>query len=122
MQTDLEFRMLADDATNPSQVHIMYIDDGTTDSISIGYGSDNTIIDYIPAEYAIGCRHYSGHYLTACGTGSLPAQDALSGKLIFTGVNFQPLDGTAWNDEYYSRLRFTWSLTSYDVYALVGHC
>ena len=114
--------MLADDATNPSQVSIMYVNDGTTDNISIGHGRDNTIIDYIPAEYAIRCRHHTGHYSTACGTGNLPAQDALSGKLIFTGVNFHPLDGTAHNDQYYNRLRFTWSLTSYDVYALVDYC
>ena len=122
VETDLQFKMLANNAVNPSQVYVMYVNDGITDSICIGNGMDYTVIDYIPAEYAILCKHNTGHHSTACGTGNLPAQDALSGKLIFTGVSFNPLDGTAHNDQHHIRLTFTWSLTSYDVYALVGYC
>ena len=121
VETDLISLLRANDASNPSTMYVVYINDGSSDAFTIGWGYDYTGISYVREENALRCI-YDGIDDSACGSGNLPAVGALTEELLITEVNLRPQDGSAFNDQYYFRLRFTWSLTSYLVYAQMGNC
>ena len=118
--TDLVSVLRADNSNNPSTVYVMYINDGSSDAYTIGYGQDYTHMSYVQEENALKCSDGGGGS-SACGSGNLPAVDALTEPLIITGIDLRPQDGSAYGNEYYERLRFTWSLTSYLVHAQMGN-
>ncbi|CAH1802435.1 unnamed protein product [Owenia fusiformis] len=117
IESDLQFRLQADDSTNPSFLKVSSVDSPCSmDVIEMGYGSDHTNLSFTPNTFdRIRCVGNNGN---KCGLLNKPPRDGDTSPIFIWQVCFKPTsipDGASASGGQWARNKFTWAGTKYVV-------
>ncbi|CAH1797849.1 unnamed protein product [Owenia fusiformis] len=123
VDTDLDFRLKADNSFNPSYITVSGLGSPVSSyDIKMNAGNDNTLLGYDTMR--VSCATIS-HSSTSCGLNNKPANESSTSPLFIWGGRFSPTDvnlgASALNDNW-SRNMFTWNVTKYVVKQKVASC
>ncbi|XP_038061158.1 uncharacterized protein LOC119731931 [Patiria miniata] len=92
IRTDVTFSVQADDSTNPSTVHALYLPSLQTVSINIPMdtNNDNTELRFNEEGDRVMCLSSSNTNRNLCGRNGLPRKNEATDRLVVTNVYFGP--------------------------------
>ncbi len=115
-ESDLVFRMQADDSFNPSILTVVEIDTQQEKEMIIQDGRNNCVLTLVNTKDRIKCTTSDPVSSHACGERNMPAKGQTSNRLLLKRVLFQPRGpGSYAANDLWSRNKYTWSGTKHIV-------
>ncbi len=115
-ESDLVFRMQADNSFNPSILTVVDINTQQEKEMIIQYGGNNCVLTLVNTKDRIKCTSSDAGSDHACGKWNMPGKDQTSDQLLLKRVLFQPRGpGSYAKIIQWYRNKYTWSGTKHMV-------